>query len=143
MLDQVLDVDPTNNKAWQRKIQNLISISDVEEAAKTIQKAEKYAIVESDKVQLRQFKSKIQDSNNKEKEFSQKIFGSQSKGLYEDKPVSSSEPKVPTPDELNKAENEMLPTLSNLEWLMYPFVKTFRVLSQRLCGRKGKDGKDD
>ncbi len=49
MLDLVLDADPTNNKAWQRKIQNFISLAQIDEASKTIQKAEKYAIIEDDK----------------------------------------------------------------------------------------------
>lgn len=59
MLDLVLEADPTNNKAWTRKIQNLISLAEIDEAAKTIQKAEKYAILEEDKQQLRNFKAKI------------------------------------------------------------------------------------
>ncbi len=63
--------------------------AETEEAAKTIIKAEKYAVIEEDKVKLRQFKAKIQDGKSKEKEFSQKIFGAQSKGLYEDKPASA------------------------------------------------------
>ena len=51
-----------------------------------IAKAEKYAIQEDDKSKLRQFKSKIQDTNNKEKDFSKKVFsGSASQPLYQDK----------------------------------------------------------
>ena len=49
MLDQVLDIDVNNMKAWQRKIQNLLTFGDTEEAKKAISKAEKYAIIEGDK----------------------------------------------------------------------------------------------
>ena len=38
----------------------------------------------------------------------------------------------PTPEQLNKEENEMLATISNVHWLLYPFIKTAKVL----CGRK-------
>lgn len=43
---------------------------EVEEATKTIVKAEKQAMTEDDKAKLRQFKQKIQDIKGKEKEFS-------------------------------------------------------------------------
>ena len=59
----------------------------MDEALKVIQKAEKYAIIESDKVLLRQFKAKIQEVRGKEKEFSKNIFATWSKPLYEDKPL--------------------------------------------------------
>ena len=130
MLDQVLDADLTNNKAWQRKIQNLILLGQVEEAANVITKAEKYAIQEDDKSKLRQFKSKIQDTNNKEKDFSKKVFsGSASQPLYQDKTTA---PVIQTPEVLNKEENEMLGTISNVHWLLYPFIKT----AKALCGKK-------
>ena len=82
MLDLVLDSDPTNLKAWNRKIQNLISLAEIEEAAKTIAKAEKYAILDDDKNQLRGFKAKISQSKSNEKDFSQKMF---SQPVYQDK----------------------------------------------------------
>lgn len=82
MLDLVLDSDPTNWKAWNRKIQNLISLAEIEEAAKTIAKAEKYAMLDDEKNQLRGFKAKISQSKSNEKDFSQKMF---SQPLYQDK----------------------------------------------------------
>ena len=82
MLDLVIDSDPTNNKAWQRKIQNLISLGEVDQAAKVVLKAEPYAILEHDKQQIRNFKAKISQSNLKDKELSQKMF---SQPLYQDK----------------------------------------------------------
>ena len=87
---------------------------------------------EEDKVQLRAFKQKISDTKNKEKQFSQNIFNSGSSPLYEDK----TQTKPPSPEELNKAENEMLPTLSNLEWIMYPFVKSAKFFAEKFCGKK-------
>ena len=88
---------------------------------------------EEDKVQLRAFKQKISDSKNKEKQFSQNIFNSgSSPSLYEDK----TQTKPPSPEELNKEENAMLPTLSNFDWIMYPFVKSAKYFAQKLCGKK-------
>lgn len=49
---------------------------------------------------------------------------------------------VVSPEEANKLENELLPQLTNLQWLMYPFVKTIRVFTESLCGRKGGDDYD-
>ena len=113
MLDQVLDVDPTNIKAYLRKIQIILGFSNIEEATQLIQKAEKHAFKEEDKQALRQYKAKIAGIKGKEKEFSQKIFTNSSQ-LYEDKPATKPVPKAPTPEELNKEENELLKTLSNV-----------------------------
>lgn len=135
MLDQVLDVDPTNQKAWQRKIQNLITFGDIDGASQAILKAEKGAFLEDDKVKLRQFRAKIVDIRSKEKDFSKKVF---SQNIYEDKPAAA---KQPTPEELNKEENEMLPSLSNIGWLLYPFVKTAKALASKLCKGGNKDKK--
>jgi hypothetical protein len=48
----------------------LISLAEIEEAAKTIAKAEKYAILDDEKNQLRGFKAKISQSKSNEKDFS-------------------------------------------------------------------------
>jgi len=127
MLDQVLEADPSNAKAWQRKIQNQILLGETVEASKSITKAEKVAVQEDDKSKLRQFKAQIAVINGKEKDFSKKAFQAP---LYQD--------KVPTPEQLNKEENEMLATISNIHWLLYPFIKTAKVF----CGR-GKRSKSD
>ena len=83
---------------------------------------------------MNNFKIKISEMKNQEKEFSKKIFANNSaSGLYDDKQAPPAS-KPLTPEELNKQENEMLATLSNFEWIMYPFVKTARVL----CGRSGR-----
>jgi chlorite dismutase len=135
ILDQVLDVDPGNMKAWTRKINSHILFGDIETASAAIAKAEKNAFTEGDKAKLLQFKTKIHSIKNKEKKFSQKVFGgaansARGAGLYEDKPATTV--RQPTPEELNKEENEMLATLGNIEWIMYPFVKTARWL----CGKQ-------
>ena len=139
MLDLVIEADPTNNKAWQRKIQNLISLGEVDQAAKTVLKAEPYAILEHDKQQIRNFKAKISQSNLKDKELSQKMF---SQPLYQDKAQPAPQtapPQAPAPNGgPDLVENQILGTLTNRQWLMYPFVKTIRVLSEKLCGKKTK-----
>ena len=99
----------------------MILLGEIAEASKTITKAEKVAIQEEDKSKLRQFKAKIQEILGKEKDFSKKVFSGQPH--YADKP---------TPEQLNKEENEMLATISNVHWLLYPFIKT----AKALCGRK-------
>ena len=137
MLDQVLDVDPTNIKAYLRKIQMHLNLAQVNEASALIAKAEKYALKEDDRQSLRSFKAKITGVKVKEKEFSQKIFANGSQ-LYEDKPAQTSQPKTPTAEELNKDENEMLKTLSTMEWFLYPFVKTYQVFAVKLGCRKQK-----
>ena len=137
MLDQVLDVDPTNIKAYLRKIQMHLNLAEVNEASVIIAKAEKHAFKEDDKQSLRGFKSKITGVKGKEKEFSQKIFANGSQ-LYEDKPAKTSQPKPPTAEELNKEENEMLKTLSSMDWFLYPFVKTYKVFAVKLGCRKQK-----
>jgi hypothetical protein len=104
MLDQVLDVDPTNIKAYLRKIQILLGFSNVEEASQMIQKAEKHALKEDDRQTIRQYKAKIAGIKGKEKEFSQKIFANSSQ-LYEDKPATQPIPKPATPEDLNKEED--------------------------------------
>jgi hypothetical protein len=42
------------------------------------------------------------------------------------------------PEMMLEYENEHLATLSNIQWLLYPFAKTFNVLSKKLC-RKTAD----
>lgn len=78
----MLDVDPKNLKAWHRKIQNLLSFGEVSDALKAIAQAEKCAVLEDDKVKLRNFRAKIAEIKGKEKAFSQKAFAGP---LYEDK----------------------------------------------------------
>ena len=131
MLDQVLEADPSNAKAWQRKIQNQLLLGEVEEASKTIVKAEKVAVQEDDKSKLRQFKAQIAAIKGKEKDFSKKAFQAP---LYQDKVPTP----PPTPEQLNKEENEMLATINNIHWLLYPFIKTAKVL----CGRGSRAKKD-
>jgi hypothetical protein len=33
----------------------------------------------------------------------------------------------------------MLPSLGNVHWILYPFIKTFKIIGSKLCCRKGRD----
>ena len=68
--------------------------------------------------------------NVKEKKFSENIFKN-SQPLYDDKPNPE---KIR--EEQIKQENEMLPKLSNIEWVVYPFAKTLRAIMDKVCCRK-------
>ena len=60
----------------------MIALAEIDEAGKAIAKAEKHAVLEEDRNQLRAFKAKISQSNANEKDFSQKMF---SQPVYQDK----------------------------------------------------------
>ena len=49
MLEQVLQVDKTNFKAWTRKVSNLISLGDLDQAKKLLVLAEKQAKTEEER----------------------------------------------------------------------------------------------
>ncbi len=48
-------IDPTNFKAWKRKIDNVLSLGNYREANKAIERAEKYAETMQEKTMITNF----------------------------------------------------------------------------------------
>ncbi len=44
---------------------------------------------------------------------------------------------------MNDYENEYLTTLSNIEWVMYPFIKTFKTVTSKLRCCKRREQKEN
>lgn len=152
MLDKVLEVVPTQEKAIFRKATCLIETADYTNAEKTIRQLEDIAFQDQDKQnelypKIKQLRQKMNQNSKEEEEFSKKIFQNAKNGIYNEKPNAKTKEQEAEEERLAKIEEanrkkweavaeeaEYLGTVSATQWLIYPFFKTIETLIEKTCG---------
>ena len=112
-------IDPANFKAWKRQFDVLLSLGRVQEAQKVLQQAERNTETLSEKTMITSLYRELAKASDSQTSFSQ---------------------KPPDFTKLNEMmleyEYEHLQSLSNLQWVLYPFSKTYQVLSKSCCRKQ-------
>lgn len=126
-------VDATNFKAWKRKIDVLIQLDLLNQAKSALKEAERHAETLQEKTMITNlYRDLANHQGAKEDKFNPNMANAFTKNPPDFTKIQ---------EMMLEYEREHLEKLSNMEWILYPFIKTYRVLSNSIfsCCKKGGD----